>query len=178
MKIISLFGKRLVSEGKVCDEINLRGNVFFSASKMADLMSLIEYTDYFEQFRKYRLSLFSSIQSKLGWDAKDNENPLVAMLRPMVLNIMGKSGDESIIAEAKTRFQQHLKGELINPNIRGAVYAIVARYGDETTQEQMRTLYQAADMTEEKVRLLRAMGHSVDPKLIEKALDFIVESVG
>lgn len=151
--------------------------LFFSASKMADLMSLIEYTDYFEQFRKYRLNLFSSIQSKLGWDAKDDENPLISMLRPMVLNIMGKSGDESIIDEAKKRFKQHLAGDLINPNIRSAVYSIAARYGDETTQEQLRTLYQAADTTEEKVRLLRAMGHSLEPKLIEKALDFIFESV-
>ena len=144
---------------------------------MADLMSLMEYTDYFEEFRKYRLNLFSSIQTKLGWDAKDDENPLVAMLRPMVLNIMGKSGEQSIITEAKVRFNQHLHGQIINPNIRGSVYAIVARYGDETTQEELRKLYQAADMTEEKVRLLRAMGQSLNPKIIENTLEFVFQSV-
>ncbi len=151
--------------------------MFFLASTIGDLLSLIEYTDYFDQFKKYRLNLFSSIQKRLGWNAQDNENPLVAMLRPMVLNIMGKSGDQAIIDEAKKRFQQHIEGNLIDPNIRGAVYAIVSRYGDENTQEELRKLYKAAEMTEEKVRLLRSMGQSNNPDIIQKTLDFIFESV-
>lgn len=144
---------------------------------MADLLSLIEYTDYFDQFKKYRLNLFSSIQSKLGWDAKEGENPLVAMLRPMVLNIMGKSGDQAVIDEAKKRFQEHTNGKLIDPNIRGAVYSIVSRYGDESTQEELRKLHAAAESTEEKVRLLRAMGQSLNPEIIQKTLQFIFEGV-
>ncbi|CAF4555636.1 unnamed protein product, partial [Rotaria magnacalcarata] len=73
------------------------------------------------------------------------------MLRPMILSIMGKSGDQAIIDEAKKRFQQHIDGDLIDPNIRGAVYVIVSRYGDETTQQELQKLYKAAEMTEEKV---------------------------
>ncbi len=147
------------------------------ASTVGDLSSLIEYTEYFDQFKKYRLNLFSSIQEKLGWDAKANENPLMAMLRPMILGLMGKSGDQGIIDEAKKRFQRHVNGDLINPNIRGAVYGIVSRYGDESTQEELRRLYKAADMTEEKVRLLRSMGQSLKPEIIEKTLEFIFEGV-
>ncbi|CAF4536140.1 unnamed protein product [Rotaria sp. Silwood1] len=146
------------------------------ASTMGDLSSLIEYTDYYDQFKKYRLNLFSSIQAKLGWDAKEHENPLVAMLRPMILSIMGKSGDQAIIDEAKKRFQSHINGNLIDPNIRAAVYVIVARYGDEHTQEELQKLYQAAEMTEEKVRLLRSMGQSINPHIIENILQFIFES--
>ena len=149
----------------------------FLASKMADLLSLIEYTDYFDQFKKYRLNLFSSIQKKLGWDANDKENPLMAMLRPMILTIMGKSGDQAIIDEAKNVFNNIFGGDLIDPNIRGAVYAIVSRYGDENTQEELRKLYKAAEMTEEKVRLLRSMGQSLNPDIIEKTLEFIFEGV-
>ena len=144
---------------------------------MGDLSSLLEYTDYFDQFKRYRLKLFSSIQQKLGWDPKKDENPLVAMLRPMILSIMGKSGDQAIIDEAKKRFQQHINGNLIDPNIRGAVYVIVSRYGDETTQQELHKLYKAADMTEEKVRILRSMGQSPNPTIIENTLQFIFESV-
>jgi len=145
------------------------------ASTMGDLASLLEYTQYFDQFKQYRLKLFSSIQSKLGWDPKANESPLVAMLRPMILSLMGKSGDQAVIDEAKKRFQRHIAGDLIDPNIRGAVYGIVSRYGDEATLEEIRKLYKAAEMTEEKVRLLRSMGQSTDPALIEKTLQFIFE---
>ncbi|CAF3150598.1 unnamed protein product [Rotaria sp. Silwood2] len=111
------------------------------ASTMGGLSSLIEYTGYYDLFNKYRLNFFSSIQEKLGWNEKENENPLVAMLRPMILSIM----------------------DLIDPNIRAAVYIIVLLYGDENTQEELRKLYKAAEMTEEKVRLLCSMGQSLKP---------------
>jgi tricorn protease interacting factor F2/3 len=102
------------------------------------LSSLLEYTDYFDEFKKYRLNIFSTIQKKLGWDAKSNEDPLSAMLRPLILNLVGKSGDQEVINEAQKRFQRHIQGDLIDPNIRGAVYVIVSRYGDENTQEELR----------------------------------------
>jgi hypothetical protein len=105
---------------------------------LGDLSSLLEYTDYFDEFKKYRLNIFSSIQKKLGWDAKPNEDPLSAMLRPMILAVVGKSGDQDVINEAKKRFERHIAGDLIDPNIRGAVYIIVSRYGDESTQEALR----------------------------------------
>ncbi len=38
-------------------------------------------------------------------------------------------------------------------------------------------LYVAADMTEEKVRLLRSMGQSINPEIIKNTLKFIFESV-
>ncbi|CAF1025971.1 unnamed protein product [Adineta ricciae] len=145
------------------------------ASTIGDLSSLLEYTDYFDQFKAYRLKLFSSIQQKLGWDAKENENPLIAMLRPMVLSLMGRSDDQAIIDEATKRFKKHLAGELIDPNIRGTVYGLVSRYGNDTTQEELRKLYDAADMTEEKVRLLRAMGQTIDGNAIEKVIKFVFD---
>ncbi|CAF5033428.1 unnamed protein product, partial [Rotaria sp. Silwood1] len=85
------------------------------ASILDDLSSLIEYTDYYDQFKKYRLNMFSSIQEKLGWGAEENENSLVTMLRPVILSFMGKSGDQAIIDEANKRFQSHINGDLIDP---------------------------------------------------------------
>ena len=98
----------------------------------------MEYTEYYDEFKKYRLGVFSTIQKKLGWDAKPNEDPLSAMLRPMILSYVGKSGDQEVIAEAQKRFEKHIAGDLIDPNIRGAVYVIVSRYGDEKTQEELK----------------------------------------
>lgn len=95
----------------------------------------------------------------------------------MILNIMGKSGHEGIINEAKKRFQQHIKGELMDPNIRGAVYALTSRHGDEKTHEELRKLHNKAEMTEEKVRIIRALGQTLDPNLMEITLQFVFESV-
>jgi len=150
---------------------------FCVAEKINDLYSLIEYTDYLEQFKKYCLKLFSSIHTRLGWDVKSNENPLLVMLRATILHIIGRSGDEIVVNEAKQRFQRHLNGDFIDPNLRDAVYALVSYFGDEQTHEQFKGLYETTDMTEEKVRILRAMGQSTHPKIIEKTLGFIFESV-
>ena len=108
------------------------------ASNITSLSSLLEYTNYSDEFMKYRLSIFSPIQKRLGWDAKSNEDPLSAMLRPIILTIVGKSGDEEVIKEAKERFERHVNGDLVDPNIRGAVYILASRYGNETTQESLR----------------------------------------
>ncbi|CAF3284331.1 unnamed protein product [Rotaria sp. Silwood2] len=145
-------------------------------SNMADLSSLLEYTDYFDEFKKYNLDLFSTIQKKLGWNAKPDEDPLLTMLRPMILTFVGKSGNQEVINEARKRFERHLAGDLIDPNFRETVYILVSRYGDENTQDTLRKLYGAADMTEEKVRLLRSMGQSLKLKIIEDTLKFVFES--
>jgi len=65
------------------------------------------------------------------------------MLRPMILGIVGKFGDQDVINEAKKRFERHITGDLIDPNIREAVYVIVSRYGDESTQEALRKVMKA-----------------------------------
>ncbi|CAF3668954.1 unnamed protein product [Rotaria socialis] len=145
------------------------------ASNIGNLSSILEYTNYFDEFKKYCLNIYSSIQKKLGWEAKPNEDPLSTMLRPMILGIVGKSGDQDLINEAKKRFERHIAGDLIDENIRGAVYVIVSHYGDESTHEALRKLYVAADMAEEKARLLRSMGHSIKPEMIENTLKFIFE---
>ena len=145
------------------------------ALNIGDLSSLLEYTNYYDEFQKYCLNIFSSIQNKLGWDANRNEDPLSAMLRPMILRIMGKSGDQDVINEAKKRFERHIAGDLIDPNIRQAVYVIVSRYGDESTQEALHKLYVTANMAEEKVRLLCSMGESGKPDIIKNTLKFIFE---
>lgn len=107
-------------------------------TNMHDLSTLLEYTDHFDQFNRYRLNVFSSILNKLGWDSKPNENPLSAMLRPLVLGVAGKAGDQSVIDEARKRFKRHLAGDLIDPNIRAAVYTIVSRYGDAKAHDDLR----------------------------------------
>lgn len=134
MKIILQYGNRLVRKDKFC----FFKNDDFLATNMGDLSSLLEYTDYFDEFKRYRLNIFSSISQKLGWDPKPTEDALSAMLRPMILTIVGKSGDEAVVKEAQKRFKRHIAGDLIDPNIRGAVYVIVSRYGDENTQEELR----------------------------------------
>ena len=46
-------------------------------------------------------------------------------------------------------------------------------YGNENTQEEHRKLYAIADITEEKVRLLRSMGHSIKLEIISDGRNLV-----
>ncbi|CAF1586185.1 unnamed protein product [Adineta ricciae] len=139
--------KLLLSSYKEEDDFTVWKSILLT---IRNLLSLIEYTDYYGDFKKYCLNFFSSINEKLGWDGKPNEDPLIVMLRPRILIIMGSAGHPEIINEARRRFKYHINGNLIDPNIREAVYIIVSMYGDENILEELQQLHKIADMTEEK----------------------------
>ena len=46
--------------------------------------------------------------------------------------------DQSVVAEARRQFDDHISGRSqISPDLKGAVYLVVARHGDEKTYQQM-----------------------------------------
>jgi puromycin-sensitive aminopeptidase len=151
--------------------------LLFSEETVDNLGRLLGYTDYSDLYKKYCLNLFSTIYQKLGWDAKESENPLDAMLRAIALDAVGTAEDQAVIDEARKRFKRHINGDLIDPNIRLAVYGIVSLYGDEDTLKEFRKLYKETDVMEEQNRLLSAMGYSLNTKIIEDTLDFIFQGV-
>ena len=98
---------------------------------------------------------------------------LDALLRGLVLGVMGRSGDAATITEARKRFDAHCNGESTVPaDLRSAVYGTVLRHGDAATLDAVMKLFREADLHEEKVRLMRTMGAVSQPELIKKVLDF------
>ncbi len=60
------------------------------------------------------------------------------MLRSLVINLMGKNGDEGVIAEAKKRFNSHVtSGDPIDSNLKSAVFSLAMSAGDENTFDQL-----------------------------------------
>ena len=118
---------------------------------------LLGYTDFHDLFKKYALSLFESVGAKVGWDPKESDcepcpcsaatpllttptstAPLDVLLRSMVLQQRGFYGDQSVVAEARKRFDDHLHGRKeIAADLKSVVYGIVAYHGDETTYTQL-----------------------------------------
>lgn len=123
--------------------------------------------------RAYTQNYFRLIFERLGWSARKNESHTDALLRPYVISVLGKLGEQDILDEAKTQFTNFLK----NPNsiaadLREAVYSLVAWDGDESTYNTLLKLYKKANTQEEKLRFLSAMCSFKDEKLLKKTLDF------
>lgn len=82
-----------------------------------------------------------------------------------------------MIAEARKRFEAYLtKNESIPADIRGLVYKLVVQSGDEKDYEELLKIYRTADLHEEKLRALRALGYSRQPALTLRTLQWALDS--
>ncbi|KAK7112907.1 hypothetical protein V1264_012283 [Littorina saxatilis] len=143
------------------------------STSMSSVAVLLQYTEAYPQYKAYARKLFSTIAASVGWDPKPNEGHLMTMLRDLVLTRMGRYGDEPTVAEARKRFEDHVKGTKALPaDLRGPVYVTVLTNGDAKVFDQLLELYDKADMQEEKVRISRSLGVTDKKELIQRALEF------
>jgi puromycin-sensitive aminopeptidase len=129
-------------------------------------------TSFQGDFQAFIIRLLTPIANKLGWNPLPEESGLQGMCRGTILRTLGINGHAETIAEAKKRFDAHLKGDLIPADIRGAVYASVLSEADDTVLQQFIDLHNKADLQEEKMRLCTSLGSVRDPELITKVLEF------
>lgn len=123
-----------------------------------------ETMDELEQFGSW---LAKPRFDQLGWEPQAGESHFDALLRPRLIGLVGRD-DEATLARARELFTA---GD-IHADIRGAVYALVARYGDESTYETFYAMYKATEDQEEQGRLTRAMAQFKQPELAERTLKF------
>ncbi|XP_013422080.1 puromycin-sensitive aminopeptidase-like [Lingula anatina] len=143
------------------------------ATNLANMAVPLQYTDFFDSFKAFGCKLFDKIAQKLGWDPKPKESHLDAMLRGLVLGRLGTYGHEATVAEARKRFQAHAEGSTILPaDLRGPTYTVVLKHGDDKVFEQLLKLFRAADLHEEKVRIMRNLGAVKQDHLIKRVLEF------
>jgi aminopeptidase N len=128
--------------------------------------------------QKYMIKLYRKIGERVGWESNPKEDDLTKLLRSDVLLVLGTHGDQSVIAEARRRFAKYLQQpNTLNPNLRETVFKLVMRNGDENDYKVMQSLYEKPDNTpEEKIRTLRCLGYSSNPKLLSQYLDYALKS--
>jgi puromycin-sensitive aminopeptidase len=142
---------------------------------MGKLNVLFGNTDSHDAFKAFGRRLFARIEEKVGWDAKENETHLDALLRSLVLNRMISFDNEKTIQDAQARFALHTSGKkTIHADLRSAVYRAVLSAGNEDTYQSMLKLYRESDIMEEKDRIARALGAIKDVALLKKVLEFAV----
>jgi puromycin-sensitive aminopeptidase len=81
----------------------------------------------------------------------------LSLLRPVVISSLGQNGDAEVIAEAKRRFADREK-TAIPADLRHTVYKLVVGNGSTAEWEDVLKIYRTAEMSEEKIRALRALG--------------------
>ena len=141
------------------------------AANMGGIDVLLWNEPYYQRSEAFARSIFQPIGSRIGWDARQGEGHLDALLRSTVIGQLGGYSDEATLAEAKARFAAYVDDpSSLRPDIRGVVFALTAKGGDRSTYDTLSDLRKAAVLEEEKVRLLIALAHFEQPELLEETL--------
>merc|ERR1719186_1848667 len=114
---------------------------------ISSLSVVISDQDFYSDWENFVLDLFSGIKKSVKWDPVEGESHLDTLLRPLVINRLGKAGDQEIRQEAKRRFDLHASdGAQISPDIRSAVYSCVASMGHEDDYNTVLRLHEEVEL--------------------------------
>ncbi len=138
------------------------------------LYVLMSDTNFWEEIKEFNQYFMRIIFQRLGWEPVQGEKPTHALLRSIVISSLGRLEDQEIIDETKSRFVKLVKTGTLNPDLRSAVYSIIAWTGDANTYSQIIKLYRKAQTQEEKVRFLGALASFKEQKLLARTLSFIL----
>lgn len=107
-----------------------------------------------KDLNKFVIDLFSPTLKRLGWEKKPTDSHTDALLRSLAISRLGRAGEKKVILEARKKF----KSGKINPDLRGAVYAVVATSGGKKDYDKFIKRYRKETLHEEKNRLGSALG--------------------
>jgi len=123
------------------------------------------------QFNAFARSLLKPIVAHLGWEPQPNESHLDALLRGVVLHEIGHYEEDSVIAEARARFERYIHDpQAVHPDLRSTVLNLAALGGDRSTYDALREVERRATLQEEKLRALTALTHFRQPDLLRDTL--------
>lgn len=136
---------------------------------------LVAGESYAKPLECYTRNILSGISSRVGWIEQPDDTHHTKMLRGMVLGALGRAGDFGTVAFAKEKFEAFVKShDSLSPNLRRAVYSIIAAYGNGEMHDTIRQLYQKFTLQEEQMRLLGSLTDFRNPELLLKTLKFLI----
>jgi aminopeptidase N len=152
-----------------------------ASTELAEREQLINVLDFInrllirsperEKFQRYARSLLRPTFEALGWQPKAGEPPAAENLRASLIVALGDLNDSAIVAGCRERFEKYLTNRAaLAPDLRPPVLAVVGRYADEETWNQLHELGLQTTSIEEKQNYYNALAGAIDPKLVKKTL--------
>jgi len=128
------------------------------------------------ELRRFARGNLGPMLSKLGWNASKSETAVTLNLRKELIENLGRFGDEPTLRKSAELFAEERKnGSSIEPSIRPAVMANVARRADADVYTELVRRMMAADRVEDRELYASALGNVEDPELARRFLALSLE---
>ena len=152
-----------------------------SSTELAEREQIINVLDFInrlligrperEKFQAYARSILRPTFDALGWDPKDGEPATAGNLRAGLITALGDLNDQETVAGCRERFKKYLTNpQSLQPDLRPPILAVVGRYADEATWNQLHELGLKTTSTEEKQNYYDALAGAIDSTLVKKTL--------
>ncbi|KAK8477338.1 hypothetical protein V6N13_081446 [Hibiscus sabdariffa] len=131
-----------------------------------------------DNINQFFINLLQYSAEKLGWDAKQGESHLDAMLRGEILAALAMLGHKETLNEASRRFDAFLNDRntpLLPPDIRKAAYVAVMQLVTSSNRagfDSLLRVYRETDLSQEKIRILGSLPSCPDPAIVLEVLKF------
>lgn len=143
--------------------------------KLGTLLNMAAGQPERQQLQKYMHELAAAKLKALGWDEKPQESVEDRQLRALLARVLALSGDEAVIAEARSRFERFLVDpESLAPSLLDFVMLVVGRYANTPVYEELKGLALTALSTEERNRYGMALSAPRDPHLAARSLQGVL----
>ncbi|KAK9099439.1 hypothetical protein Syun_026484 [Stephania yunnanensis] len=132
--------------------------------------------------KQFFINIFQHPAEKLGWEPRQGESHLDALLRGEIMTALAIFGHDDTQNEAVKRFCAFLEYRntaLLPPDTRKAAYVAVMQRvsaSDRWGYEARLRVYRESDLSQEKTRVLSSLTNCPDPDIVLEALDFSLSS--
>lgn len=142
------------------------------ATNLREIEGLIAEQPYLGAYRNFGRQLFAPAAQRSGWDPRPGEGHLDSLLRSTVLSQAGGYGDPAVIGQAQDLFERYQSDPSnVRPDLRGVVFSLVGQEGDRAVYDRIWELERAAELHEEKIRLLMSLARFQQHDLLRETLD-------
>jgi aminopeptidase N len=118
---------------------------------------------------KAALALLKPLAGRLGWDARRAESASTAKLRPDVLELMGRLGDQATLAEARKRFKLYQASpDAVSGDLQEVVFSLVGHTATPAEFDALLALAAKTDRVADQHRFYRAAAMVGDVKLARR----------
>ena len=126
-----------------------------------------------EAMNPFIVKLAQKQYDRLGWEQKVKDSHFDKLLRPLVIGLMAIAEDKTTLDEVKARFL-NMSSQQIHPDLRGLVYTTIARHGGSKEFDQLLTMHNKSQNSEERISLAAALTNFKQTELIDKSLALIM----
>jgi aminopeptidase N len=123
-------------------------------------------------YRRWVRGKLAPVMMRVGWDRQPGESDNMAALRTVLLKALAEADDDSVIAEARNRFEQFVASpDTLAGDLRNTVLGIVVLHADPAGWERLHAMTRGVKSTLEQDQMYQILGRVRDPALARRALE-------